>query len=221
MRVPPHFLSPKFFVYSGNFLYNAGMQECGRCGSEKPDESFTVNRARESGLAAWCRECMREYRLERGATREPGWVRKTSDMQAYQREYRKKNREKYREYEKRRPTLVKRARWTVKEAVKTGKMVRWPCFLCGEVADAHHPAYDLPLAVTWLCKTHHREAHRLTKELENPMAKCEKVPQRVKPTVRSAAATAKQGSHSKKAAPATVLTSKVGGSAPTDRSKKK
>ena len=53
------------------------------------------------------------------------------------------------------------------------------------------------------------------------MAKCEKVPQRVKPTVRSAAATAKQGSHSKKAAPATVLTSKVGGSAPTDRSKKK
>jgi hypothetical protein len=53
------------------------------------------------------------------------------------------------------------------------------------------------------------------------MSKCEMGGKKVKPTVKSAAATAKQGSHRKKAAPVTVLTSKVGGTSPTDRSKKK
>lgn len=46
------------------------------------------------------------------------------------------------------------------DAIKSGKLARQPCFVCGKPnADAHHAAYDLPLAVTWLCRLHHRQLH--------------------------------------------------------------
>ena len=36
---------------------------------------------------------------------------------------------------------------------------RQPCW-CGATAEAHHPDYDKPLEVEWLCKKHHMEKHR-------------------------------------------------------------
>jgi len=47
-------------------------------------------------------------------------------------------------------------------ALNTGKLVRQPCFICGEImSEAHHPSYakDMRLAVVWLCKFHHNEIH--------------------------------------------------------------
>lgn len=56
------------------------------------------------------------------------------------------------------------ARNLVAKAVKVGKLIRQPCFICGsEIVEAHHPDYERPLDVTWLCKKHHREAHDLLK----------------------------------------------------------
>ena len=51
------------------------------------------------------------------------------------------------------------ARRAVRTAIESGSMVRHPCFVCGGKAEAHHVSYDLPLDVTWLCKTHHQEVH--------------------------------------------------------------
>lgn len=45
-------------------------------------------------------------------------------------------------------------------ALKSGKLQKQPCFICGDEAEAHHSAYDLPLHVTWLCSVHHKLAHR-------------------------------------------------------------
>jgi hypothetical protein len=48
-------------------------------------------------------------------------------------------------------------------AVKTGYLVREPCAFCGNPeSQAHHPSYDTPLRVVWLCKKchplhHHRQ----------------------------------------------------------------
>jgi len=56
----------------------------------------------------------------------------------------------------------------VNNAIKLGRLARQPCFVCGDVAQAHHPDYSRPLDVTWLCRKHHRETHQLAKQLNQP-----------------------------------------------------
>lgn len=52
------------------------------------------------------------------------------------------------------------ARWAVRHAIAAGRLVRQPCEVCGEAkVDGHHDDYSQPLAVRWLCRTHHREWH--------------------------------------------------------------
>lgn len=45
--------------------------------------------------------------------------------------------------------------------IKRGTVIRMNCWICGEVAEAHHENYDDPKDVTWLCTEHHKELHRL------------------------------------------------------------
>lgn len=45
-------------------------------------------------------------------------------------------------------------------AIKSGRLVRQPCEVCGEYeSEAHHDDYEQPLAVRWLCRSHHRAVH--------------------------------------------------------------
>lgn len=54
----------------------------------------------------------------------------------------------------------------VGNAVRDGRLIPTPCQACGEdKVEGHHPDYNRPLDVVWLCNQHHREAHQLT-ELE-------------------------------------------------------
>lgn len=55
-----------------------------------------------------------------------------------------------------------RARWSVKNAIKRGRVERGICQICGaEGAEAHHSNYSDPLKIEWFCKTHHEAWHRL------------------------------------------------------------
>lgn len=38
-------------------------------------------------------------------------------------------------------------------------LLHQPCVVCGGKAEAHHEDYEKPLAVTWLCRKHHRDRH--------------------------------------------------------------
>ena len=50
-----------------------------------------------------------------------------------------------------------RARKMVGRAVKSGKLVRGLCEMCGHsTVEAHHDDYSKPLDVRWLCRYHHR-----------------------------------------------------------------
>jgi hypothetical protein len=52
--------------------------------------------------------------------------------------------------------------------LKTGKIKRLPCEIagCKEVkTHGHHPDYNYPLEVIWLCKDHHNELHRYIKPI--------------------------------------------------------
>lgn len=52
------------------------------------------------------------------------------------------------------------AHLSVQNALKLGVIERAPCSVCGAVkAEAHHPDYERPYDVIWLCRTHHRALH--------------------------------------------------------------
>lgn len=50
----------------------------------------------------------------------------------------------------------------VEQALRAGVLARQPCERCGKEAgvEAHHDDYHQPLAVMWLCRSHHLERHR-------------------------------------------------------------
>lgn len=48
------------------------------------------------------------------------------------------------------------ARKKVAYALKTGKLKKLPCSVCGvDRVEAHHENYNKPLEIVWLCKQHH------------------------------------------------------------------
>lgn len=52
------------------------------------------------------------------------------------------------------------ARESVHRAVRSGRLIKQPCKVCGESkVFAHHVDYSKPLEVEWLCRKHHREVH--------------------------------------------------------------
>ena len=66
----------------------------------------------------------------------------------YLKMYRKENPEKYKAHRK------------VYYAIKTGKLFKEPCAVCGNKdVHAHHEDYSKPLDVIWLCVKHHMHEH--------------------------------------------------------------
>lgn len=61
-----------------------------------------------------------------------------------------------------------KARHAVTNAVRDGRLTPWPvCAMpeCTCKPEAHHPDYSQPLDVVWLCDRHHKDAHKLGREL--------------------------------------------------------
>ena len=53
------------------------------------------------------------------------------------------------------------ARLKFRAAIRSGKIKRQPCEVCGtEPAEGHHLDYSKPLDVVFLCPLHHRELHQ-------------------------------------------------------------
>ena len=61
-------------------------------------------------------------------------------------------------------------------AIRHGKLVKMPCEVCGSVnVEAHHDDYNQPLAVRWLCVTHHAEHHKMQRELKRQTKQMQEV----------------------------------------------
>jgi hypothetical protein len=64
-----------------------------------------------------------------------------------------------REYYKKH-TDIKKVHLKTNYAIKTGKLERKPCIVCGKPeAQAHHEDYLKPLEIIWLCPQHHKRRH--------------------------------------------------------------
>lgn len=132
------------------------MKQCFKCGVAKPLDEFYKHKEMADGHLNKCKFCTK------------------SDAHSYQNGI---NREKYLQYQRQKPITEwssgsskradtkhperKKARAILRNAVLRGDVVKHPCFECGAKAEAHHPNYDAPLDVIWLCPTHHKQAHAL------------------------------------------------------------
>ncbi len=131
------------------------MKKCFECLIEKPLDDFYKHGAMNGGRIGKCKECTkaavrRRYEAKREQIREYERARfKTAHRKAKCIEYQRNRRE--REPEK------NLARQRLGYAVRTGKVVKKPCELCGDPkVQAHHTDYSKPLNVQWLCFTCHR-----------------------------------------------------------------
>ncbi len=139
------------------------MKVCKVCGKTKKITAFYKrSKNKADGRRNQCKECMKLYMAERPRERLAEIDRKRNakpkrraDCVRYVREGRKREPQKH------------RARATLQYAVRTGRLYRLPCEVCGEKnTQGHHSNYEKPLDVRWLCREHHDEVHRILKQKE-------------------------------------------------------
>lgn len=129
---------------------------CFKCNKTKAISEFYKHSEMADGFLNKCKECTKSdvkvcYQSNRTArslyeqkrNSEPG---RRAAKRACERNYRLNNPEKT------------KARQRLNNAVRDGKICRWPCEVCGHhKTQAHHHDYSLPLDVRWLCFKCHRE----------------------------------------------------------------
>jgi hypothetical protein len=148
---------------------------CFKCKSTLPIESFYKHSKMKDGRLNKCIPCAKkdviQGRLERiEHYRQYDKARASQPRRVLARKaYRKTPEGKqavaraHNAYHMRHPERRK-AHHAVTNAIRDGKLTKQPCFICGDLAEAHHPDYSRPLAVVWLCNKHHREAHMMVAE---------------------------------------------------------
>jgi hypothetical protein len=148
------------------------MKRCFKCLCEKPLDEFYRHSQMGDGRLNKCKDCTKkdvsQHRQE-NLERVRSYDRMRGSMPhrvAARQEYQKTPQGKAalkRAHEKYKVTHAKRrkAQVAVSNAVRDGRLSKQPCWVCGEKAEAHHPDYDRPLDVIWLCQPHHKQAHAL------------------------------------------------------------
>lgn len=113
------------------------MKTCTACKVKKNISEFCRDSSKKDGLFIWCRTCSNKKRRE--------WYQRNKDAQVL---YQKRNRSEF-------PDKYK-ARYSVNNALATGKLLKEPCMICGSsLTEAHHPDYSKPLLVEWYCRQCH------------------------------------------------------------------
>ena len=127
------------------------MKFCTNCDTEQPFLNFFKDKSRQDGHQCWCKACAKKYKAKYKLTASCKSSAIRSKML----------------WENRNPEKLRVHRLT-RYAIKRGDLVPQPCEVCGkERVDAHHPDYDKPMDVMWLCRKHHKDIHRKENEDEH------------------------------------------------------
>ena len=138
------------------------MKVCSCCGLQKSLPDFQMRKASKDGYTSSCKTCLnardsarytkeREYRL----AKHKDYMSTTEGKAAHAKAalaWREMN------------SLKRAAHIILGNAVKYGKVKKQLCWVCGGLAEAHHPDYSKPLDVVWLCSQHHKDTHKLSKD---------------------------------------------------------
>ena len=140
---------------------------CRKCKIEKPISNFYKSN-KGDGYQYYCKECFREINKIRHRTPHRKeynrrWRKEHHyEQRVHVKKYKASLMRKYAKDPKLRPRHL--CRWAFNRLIKAGLIKKEPCILCGEKAEGHHPDYNKPFKVIWLCPVHHREWHSLAKE---------------------------------------------------------
>jgi hypothetical protein len=132
---------------------------CFKCGKEKDINEFYKHPKMGDGHLGKCKNCTKQdvhdnYNLKFEKYREYERNRTQGP------ERKKQNLEWLRKMRATKPHIY-HAYMCVSKALKSGKLKRGPCEVCGVIdVQAHHDDYNKPLDIRWLCFVHHRELHR-------------------------------------------------------------
>lgn len=148
------------------------LKTCFKCSEHKPLTEFYPHKQMGDGYLNKCKECAKrdeKIRRELDPEKKREYDRQRANLPhrvEARRVYAKTLTGSLRQRELRQRWLEKNpqkkeAYHITSNAMRDGKLQKEPCFVCGsEDAEAHHSMYDEPLAVTWLCPTHHAQTHR-------------------------------------------------------------
>ncbi len=137
------------------------MKRCFKCHQERPLTEFYKHMQMGDKHLGKCKECTkkdaRETRKKRiDYYRAYDVERFTNDPRRRAENYAKNKRNVAANPHK------NKARVAVNNAVRDGRLKKFPCEVCGRKdSHGHHDDYGKPLEVRWLCPVHHSEAHRL------------------------------------------------------------
>ena len=149
-----------------------GTKLCRSCGQTKSISDFYKHRQMRDGRLNFCKDCIKDGVKKNRAARieyyrefdrlrsmlphrvlaRKAYAQTTRGKAAHSKSVKKWVTQNQ---------LRKAASTIFNNALRSGKIQRQPCFVCGKKAHAHHPDYDHPLDVVWLCPLHHRQAHSL------------------------------------------------------------
>lgn len=122
------------------------MFTCKKCNFTKPIADFSVSKKGLLSHYTTCKVCKNAYQRQYSKSKAGKEVQVKADQARKEKFAHKRS-----------------ARSKTFTAIKNGTIQVLPCLICGDKAEAHHHDYSRPLDVMWLCKTHHRETHNLTK----------------------------------------------------------
>ncbi len=141
---------------------------CTKCSQTKNINEFVKDRRKLFGRGYACKECeSNRFKKRRGILGEALKERERIRYWNHRDVMLERNRQTYRRHGKKPPDPLKeKARQITKYAVKVGHITRRPCEVCSSTkVEVHHPDYNKPLEIMWLCKKHHAEWHRLNKAI--------------------------------------------------------
>lgn len=147
-------------------------KQCFCCGLTKPISDFYKHPGMADGYLGKCKECQKAN-TKAARERNPDYYREY-DSQRANLPHRVQARAEYQQTERGKAAHARATKkWhgnhpnrraaaqILNNAIRDGKVKPLPCFICGKKAHAHHPDYDQPLDVVWLCPLHHKQAHSL------------------------------------------------------------
>lgn len=151
------------------------IKRCFKCLCEKPLDAFYAHNRMGDGRLGKCKDCTKEdVRLHRqqNLERVRAYDRMRGSMPhrvAARKEYGQTKAGKIayaRAHNKYAVNNAKKraAHIALGNAVRDKRVVRWPvCAMpeCDKKPQGHHPDYDRPLDVVWLCPKHHKQAHAI------------------------------------------------------------
>lgn len=133
------------------------MKLCRKCNTRKALSEFHHRTASSDGHNSQCKSCQKEYDASR--LRDP---KRMEMRRAYQSSPAGRSaHNRAAEAWAGKNATKRKAHIAVGNAIRDGKLIKSGCEVCGNpTVHGHHDDYAKPLAVRWLCDTHHNEWHR-------------------------------------------------------------